>query len=233
MNKLWVFGDSFSEPFSKIMDTTGFGYRSKYNKWKGYISKSYGDIISEKLNLLHFNKAGGGNDNYTIFDSIIHSLEKINKDDVIIIGWSNTIRFRVVGVENSFKTIRPHSLSFITKLNKYTKNIDLSDKALQEISLNRDSVAYINELNNYIKLLNFSFNGNKIIHWSPFSQDTQGLNTNLKTSVKYELIKDETNGFIDDGHFSENAHKVLSEQLIDIIDNYNFTKLSNASNFLI
>ena len=47
MNKLWVFGDSFSAPFSKIMDTTGFGYRSKYNKWKGYISKSYGDIISD------------------------------------------------------------------------------------------------------------------------------------------------------------------------------------------
>ena len=93
MNKLWVFGDSFSEPFSKIMDTTGFGYRSKYNKWKGYISKSYGDIISEKLNLLHFNKAGGGNDNYTIFDSIIHSLEKINKDDVIIIISYATLEF--------------------------------------------------------------------------------------------------------------------------------------------
>ena len=46
-------------------------------------------------------------------------------------------------------------------------------------------------------------------------------------------VLEQTGGLIDDGHFSENAHKVLSEQLIDIIDNYNFTKLSNASNFLI
>jgi len=230
MNKLWVFGDSFSATNKRNIIEK---WRKLYIKWKGYTPNVWCEFLNDSLQLKLHNLSISATDNYTIFDSIIHSLEKINKDDVIIIGWSNTIRFRVVGVENSFKTIRPHSLSFITKLNKYTKNIDLSDKALQEISLNRDSVAYINELNNYIKLLNFSFNGNKIIHWSPFSQDTQGLNTNLKTSVKYELIKDETNGFIDDGHFSENAHKVLSEQLIDIIDNYNFTKLSNASNFLI
>ena len=94
MNKLWVFGDSFSEPFSKIMDTTGFGYRSKYNKWKGYISKSYGDIISEKLNLLHFNKAGGGNDNYTIFDTIIDSIDSISENDIVdmaVIGLASPI----------------------------------------------------------------------------------------------------------------------------------------------
>ena len=214
MNKLWVFGDSFSEPFSKIMDTTGFGYRSKYNKWKGYISKSYGDIISEKLNLLHFNKAGGGNDNYTIFDSIIHSLEKINKDDVIIIGWSNTIRFRVVNKSNTFNTILPNYLSETSKLNKDLSYLELSNTTLEEMCINRDNNVYINELNNYIKLLNFSFTNNKIIHWSPFAQDKQGLNTTLKTLTKYETINDETNGVVGDGHFSEKGHTDLSELLI-------------------
>jgi hypothetical protein len=59
------------------------------------------------------------------------------------------------------------------------------------------------------------------------------LNTTLKTLTKYETIKDETNDFISDLHFGENGHKVLSEQLIDIINNYNFYKLKNISNSFI
>ena len=77
------------------------------------------------------------------------------------------------------------------------------------------------------------FTNNKIIHWSPFAQDKQGLNTTLKTLTKYETINDETNGVVGDGHFSENAHKVLSEQLISIINDYDFSKLYNTSNTLI
>ena len=50
------------------------------------------------------------------------------------------------------------------------------------------------------------------------------MNTTLKTLTKYETINDETNGVVGDGHFSENAHKVLSEQLISIINDYDFSE---------
>jgi len=233
MNKLWIFGDSYSEPFSKDTGIRGINWKYQYNNWKGYIPKCYGEIISDKMKLHHINRALGGADNYTILDSIIYCLGKIQKNDVLIIGWSNTARFRVVSNENSFNTIRPGSLDYVLDLNKKAKYLNFLDTTLQEMCIDRDSQLYINELNNYIKLLNFTFSNNKIIHWSPFAQDRQGLNTTLPTLIKYELIRDETNGLIDDGHFNENAHKILSEQLINCINNYNFDKLNNTSNSLL
>ena len=153
MNKLWVFGDSFSEPFSKIMDTTGFGYRSKYNKWKGYISKSYGDIISEKLNLLHFNKAGGGNDNYTIFDTIIDSLDSISENDIVIVGWTSTLRFRLIDRLNNFNTIRPSDLDTFSTLNHTYEYDNISITTINEMLINRDNELYQYELNRFIKIV--------------------------------------------------------------------------------
>ena len=230
MNKLWVFGDSFSATNKRNIIEK---WRKLYIKWKGYTPNVWCEFLNDSLQLKLHNLSISATDNYTIFDSIIHSLEKINKDDVIIIGWSNTIRFRVVNKSNTFNTILPNYLSETSKLNKDLSYLELSNTTLEEMCINRDNNVYINELNNYIKLLNFSFTNNKIIHWSPFAQDKQGLNTTLKTLTKYETINDETNGVVGDGHFSENAHKVLSEQLISIINDYDFSKLYNTSNTLI
>lgn len=228
MNKLWVFGDSYSEPFYRNAK-----WRIPYLEWKGYMPKYYGEMVAVNCNLFHINNAIGGTDNYTILDTIIHNLDKIEKEDVIIIGWSNTIRFRVVGVENSFHTIRPGSLGYVLDSNKNNQNINLSDETLIELSINRDNQIYINELNNYIKLLNHTFKDNKIIHWSPFSQHKYGLNTTLKNLVDYESVRVETNGLVDDGHFSSNAHIVLAEEFTDIINNYNFfNKRSVSKSFL-
>ena len=216
MNKLWVFGDSYSEPFYKNAK-----WRIPYLEWKGYMPKYYGEIVAEKCNLIHINNAIGGTDNYTILDTIAHNVDKIEKEDTIIIGWSNTIRFRVVGNENAFHTIRPGSLEYVLDSNRKNQTINLSDETLTELSVNRDNAIYINELNNYIKLLNYTFKDNKIIHWSPFSQHKYGLNTTLKNLVDYESIRTETNGVVDDGHFSSNAHLILADELTDIINNYN------------
>ncbi len=228
MNRLWIFGDSYSEPFSKKAN-----WKQSYLDWKKYIPKCYGEIIAQKCNLIHNNHAIGGTDNYTILDSIITVLDKIQKNDIIIIGWSSTIRFRVVSNQNAFNTIRPGQLDYILSLNKYVEYIDLSNQTLSEMSVNRDSQIYINELNNYIKLLNYSFRDNKIIHWSPFAQHKQGLNTNLKIPFEYETIRSETNGLIDDGHFSSNAHEILAEHLIDIINDYDLSnKNTTKKSFL-
>ncbi len=218
MNKLWVFGDSYSEKFSKLLKNRN--WKHFYLDWKGYTPKSYGEIIAEKSNFILMNQAIGGTDNYTILDTIINAIDTINENDVIIIGWSNTLRFRVVSIENSFNTIRPGSLNTFLNYNKIGKYVDLSDETLTEIAVNRSSSVYINELNNYIKLLNFTFKNNKIIHWSPFAQHREGLNTTFKNPFDYETIREETKGEIDDGHFTSNAHELIATQLIDLIDNY-------------
>lgn len=225
MNKLWIFGDSFSEPFSKLSKIRN--WKDSYLEWKGYIPKSYGEIVSEKFSLIHKNESLGGADNYTILDIVCHNLNKIQKNDIVIVGWSDTLRFRIASNENSFKTIRAGDLK--NPLNKKELNhyIDLSDNTLEEILINRDNLVYINELNNYIQLLNHLFKENKIIHWSPFRLYKKGLNTTLKSDLFYESIKIETNNAIDDKHFSENGHLLLANQLIDIINQYDFYKKNN------
>lgn len=217
MNKLWVFGDSYSEPFSKI---GAMKWKMDYNNWKGYTPKCYGEMVSDKLKLKHINLAIGGADNYTILDSIISVLNAINSNDIIIIGWSHTIRFRVVNTSGTFSTIRPRSLSYELESKKITGHLEISNSTITELAVNRDNSIYIDELNNYIKLLNFSFSKNKIIHWSPFRLDSYGLLTTQPSLKQLEIVSKETNGKIDDAHFSENGHIKLSEQFIDTIDKY-------------
>lgn len=217
MSKLWIFGDSYSEPFYKL---NGMEWKPNYINWKQYTPKYYGEFISEHFNLFHINHAIGGADNYTILESIIPFLDKIQSDDIIIIGWSHTLRFRVVNKMGTFNTIRPSSLDKVFDINRKIPYLDISDTTLKEITINRNNQPYIDELNNNIKLLNFIFNKNKIIHWSPFRQDLDGVNTTTNSLDNLELISNETNNTINDKHFSENAHRLISNQFINIIDNY-------------
>jgi hypothetical protein len=216
MNKLWIFGDSYSEPFQQQI----VPWKSDYIEWKTYTPKIYGEIIAEKLNLKHINYAVGGTDNYTILDSLINVINVINPNDIIVIGWSHTLRYRVVNKDNKFAPIMARSLHRLFELNKKSPRFDLSNQTLTEIAINRDSSAYINELNNYIKLINFAFPNNTIIHWSPFYLDRDGLNTNIPTINEYEKISEETNGIVDDAHFSERAQIKIAENIINAITNY-------------
>ena len=212
MNKLWVFGDSYSEPFSKIEES--ILWKRNYIQWKGYTPKCYSEIVADKLQIKHINLAIGGADNYTILDSIINVIHSISADDIIIIGWSDTIRFRVVNKDNAFTTIRPNS----------TKKpiAELSKSTLIELTINRDSSRYIDELNNYIKLINFSFKKNKVIHWSPFVHLKDRILSTKKSLINLEMVSQETNGIVDDSHFSENAHYKLAEYFFDTINSYEY-----------
>ena len=46
MKTLWVFGDSFSNPFVIEGSDT---WKTKYIEYKGYVPKIFGDIVSEKF----------------------------------------------------------------------------------------------------------------------------------------------------------------------------------------
>jgi hypothetical protein len=222
MNKLWVFGDSYSEPFSKIHKSF---WKRPYQQWKGYTPKCYGEVIADTLKLKHTNLAIGGADNYTILDSIIDVLYNINTEDIIIIGWSNISRCRVVNVNNTFTTIKAGDLKSENKSKIKTYSlVDLKYETLIELFINRDSLRYIDELNNYIKLINFSFPNNKIIHWSPFYLEAKGLNTTFTPPIRYESVAAETNKFIDDYHYSENGHLEIAKNIINAIDNYKTDK---------
>ena len=202
--KLYIFGDSFSAGFSFESNWT-----NPYVNWKGYTPKGFGEIISQKLNLELINLSENASDNYSILQKFCDNEKNIKKNDLVIIGWSSPLRFRLVSKD--WITILPNYDKFSTKEIDKTK---ISESTLIEILLNRDDIRYCNEVNSWIKLLN-NLDKN-IIHWTPFDQRLDCMFLS-----KFETIFSETNGELNDWHFSENGHIQLSDLFINKFKNKN------------
>jgi hypothetical protein len=202
--KLYLFGDSFSAGFSFESNWT-----NNYINWKGYTPKGFGEIVSQKLSLELINLAENASDNYSILQKFCDNVNNIEKNDLVIIGWSSPLRFRLVSKD--WITILPNYDKFSTKEIDKTK---ISESTLIEILLNRDDIRYCNEVNSWIKLLN-NLDKN-IIHWTPFDQRLDCMFLN-----KFETIFTETNGELNDWHFSEKGHIQLSDLFINKFKNKN------------
>lgn len=206
MKKLWVFGDSYSAPFSEI------GINAKnYEILKGYQPKVYCDFISEKLGICGYNFAKGGLDNYSILNMLCDKVDDIKDDDIIIIGWSSPTRFRIAiqqsGLKDKWVSLVPGHID--EWVNDYSN-----------VFINRGySNLYWQEVISWSKLINKKFK-NQIIHFSPFAFDDSPVPKNwIIDGIKIETIKKETNGKISDRHYSENGHEYLADLFVAKIKN--------------
>lgn len=202
---LWTFGSSNTIPFNKL----AYG-GEEYIKWKGYIPKIWPEIIAEKLDLELKNLAIGGCDNYTIFELICETINKIKEGDLIIIAWTSELRFRMVSEidDNKWEYIIPNFDNTDTNFKK-----TISKNTLNEILYNRKSKKYIDEVGNWTRLIDKAFHMNKVVHWSNFIKHTYIHRINY-----CEKINAETNGEIDDLHFSEKGNIQLVDVLMNIIE---------------
>lgn len=203
-NNLWIFGDSFSNFFTLT--------QPEYVNFKNRYVKCYGELISEKLDLNLELKSSGGYSNESIFFSIINDLENIKKDDVVIINWTETSRFRLLNNNNHFMDFNIHGV------NNYEEQFinNISKKTLEEIIIHRTEKNYGRDLNDYIKIIDRAFIDNKIIHWSWVNYENK-----MPLSIDYiemETIKEDTDGVINDFHYSEKSHVILSKNLINLIN---------------
>jgi hypothetical protein len=215
MNRLWVFGDSFSASNSK---NNLEKWRIEYAKWKGYTPKVWPEFLNETLNLKLYNLSISATDNYTIFDTIIDNIDKIEKDDIVIIGWSSTLRFRFVDKSESFNSIRPSTNFKKSTLNSSYEYINLSLDTINEILVNRDNPLYEHELNRYIRFINLYLKDIKTLHWCPFQNQHPHLKiTKIDQIDNLEKINEETNNQVKDYHYSENGHKKLSKIIYNIL----------------
>ena len=151
MATVWTFGDSFTERYSSTSK-----WSKDYIEWKGYSPKVYGNFVSETLNCNLQNMGKASSDNYTIFETFCNKYSSINDNDVIIIGWSSYLRFRIVNKWNAWETIIPN-------FNTYLENFEsISNDTLNEMLLNRENPRYINELNNFIEFINTICSNKKV-----------------------------------------------------------------------
>ena len=144
-NKLWVFGDSYTEGF-KVDE----GWSKKYIDWKGYVPKVYGEFISEKFNLKLKNFGKGGTNNYQIFQNICDNIDSIKQNDIVVIQWSQQHRFRLVDKDNQW-------LDFFNDSDEYKSRIKkceyVSEDTIREIIYNRLNSKWLEEQSSWEKII--------------------------------------------------------------------------------
>lgn len=205
---VWIFGDSFSAPLCKF-----------YCEWKGYIPKTFGEIISEKYKTNIKNLSIAGSDNDSIFESIINNTPNIDKDDIVIIGWSSIIRFRLGSSDrnNRFVRVLPNWGNNWNDI----KQTGVSKDTIDEILVNRMGYGYVEEYKNRFKFINWLFKDMMLIQWSPFKRQHDVIKITCNT------IKDETNGYLNDEHYSELGHQQMSEYFISLINDDKLRQYNN------
>lgn len=210
MKKLFVFGDSFSASFKPDDNVPIEDFRHQYIKWLGYVPRSYGEVMSEKLNLELINRAVGGYSNSSIFQSICMESTEINDGDIIVIGWTIIERFRLAD-PNTNKWV-----NFNTYLNdgdySAAKSISMDNQTVNQILVNRSTTQYKDELFNWVKLINVAFKKNKIFHWSW----DNNINTDIisKPVDQIRQIRVDTDGAVNDRHWGEDGHKSMASYVI-------------------
>jgi len=214
---IWIFGDSFSTSFNHHTVINFWG--RDYINFKGYVPKSFGDIMSDKLGVevKHIARCGICND--TIYELICENAPLINKDDIIIIGWSQVERFRLSGRVNGWCQL------MASTQNTFSELPNISESTLEEIFVNRSLKLYVDEYMKRRNFLNWLFRDNVLIHWTPFVNQ-------FKFILGYggiSTILHETKNLIKSGHYSETGHQQLSDNFIDLIGNKNLRDMYNNS----
>jgi hypothetical protein len=203
MSTLWVFGDSYSDNFIES------GWSKQYVQHKGYLPKTFGQIISENMNMTMNNHSYSGSDNDTIYETICQHAPSIQKGDIIIIGWSSVLRFRLPSNPNKWIVITPNTN------NNLFDNFNLTKEVIEEILYQRSLPNYIDEYQKRRNFLSWLFRDNIIIHWTPFRSQLKFIYgfSNINT------IREETNMVVDDVHYSELGHQQMSVHLTELINN--------------
>lgn len=201
---IWIFGDSFSAEFEEHLNRKN-KWAEEYCRYLNRTPKVYGQLISEMLNVEYKNVSVPGSDNYTIFHKYIEIMHLIKKDDILIFGWSNTLRYRIGNNEGGFCTILVENNM---KEIEHLFDIVLSKTTLDEMLLIRDSIAYYRELEDFIKIIKKSCKSNNIYNWSPFPNLRQNIKDIEKIAPRG--IDAETNFKIKDSHYGEIGHLSLA-----------------------
>jgi len=223
MGKLFLFGCSYTAEyfFSPDLNKT---YRQYYDFRGGNFPSTWGQLLANKLNLELVNYAWGGNGNDQIFHDVCKNFSQFKSDDVVIIEWSYISRFRWIHFPGDFwMNIGP--------VNNAPEIID--ENTLNDILINRSHKLYIEQIYDFEKVIEAlsKYVGFKLYFWSADHQiiyPNEKINRQAKYIASEYVKKDETifnevfrrngkrifeetDGQVDDNHFGESAHQILSE----------------------
>lgn len=247
MNKLWVFGDSFShghgfndsDPFyeSTLPDTTDKRY--------------WCEIVADELNLELHNYSNVGASNDYILDKLLENADKIEKSDYVVIQAAYYSRFDV-----------PHnsSFSFLHTIVRYGDSRHIKVNLIGDDDMTEhkhetlvDFAVYFaslpayehRQLNRFEKLIGLLKTKN-IAFWclrtpnSPNIKEIQIIKnpyfikfdkTHIGAEDSYKhykaTITDETNGKIQDGHIGVLGQQVMA---MEVLNKFNYSYADKRNN---
>jgi hypothetical protein len=228
MGKLFLFGCSYTAEYDLIRTE----YRNYYYYRGGNFPPTWGQLLAKKLNLELVNFGLGANGNDEIFQNVCQNSFEFQPDDVVIIGWSYMFRFRwTVPGHKQWSRLSPHNnLPHI-----------ISETTTNEIVLNRTHRLYIEQVYDFEKIIERLSDsvGFKVFFWSSDNEIIY-CDDEIRKLPKYiannyigkgetifhevfrrngQRIVEETNGKLDDLHFGETGHFILSELFHSYITN--------------
>ena len=170
---LYTFGCSLTDEF-------GQEYK---NYRKDTLPDIWPTILSKLLNENLINLGKSASSNYSIFRRFISVSEKIKQNDILIFGWTSILRYQFIDHLNQLVDILPNDESKLTP----------SSKTHEEILLNRDSILWVYEILDYIKLINlFCEKINcRVYHWTSDDEITKFVyknNTELVDKLNFISI---------------------------------------------
>lgn len=208
MNSIWVFGDSFSADYNVS------GSMSHYVKWKGRIVKNFANFLGEHYKMDVKNFGFQGWDNYSIFESLCKKVDEIKDDDFIFVGWGGVHRYRFV----NHKSNQWFTVNGETCHSHLSTFMDMDLNSYLNFLVNRNHMLNEYEVDNWSKLIKKAHPKNFVHIWRWGGWGSDDLLS------KFESVKDETKGEVDDFHWSENGHKNYAETLILKIDEWRINK---------
>ena len=215
MGKLYIFGCSYSALNDmKLLNDPSL---KKYYEYRGgSFPITWSEILAKKLDLALVNTARWGSDNYTIFEDFCKVSDKITSEDIVIIGWSQTLRFRLYS-----QSVNKLSSINVWKTNDNRHFSNISQQTIEEIIVNRDSKLWLDEVRSWMniithlsKLTNF-----KLYYWSFFNEIPEIYVLNDVLDYGAEYITHETNSEIINEHMGEIGHQKQAKYFEDTILN--------------
>lgn len=210
LNKLWVFGDSYSYG-SEL--TKGH----PYFKYKKEGDASYVTHLSKHFQMKVENHATPGWGNINILHDLLRNSSKISREDIVVVGTSESARTQ--SFEYAYNKSKVFQASFGYSFDEHDYN-----KSTRDVNSN-----YPSSMENYIvncklPLLEFhlSYEVSMIVNTLDLIRCSKKILWTANNWGKFESITAHTDSKIEDGHWSFNGHKKFSQYLIENSKNTNF-----------
>lgn len=225
MNVVWAFGDSMTKYFGH-----GAYGDSPYEVWLGRNAKHCCDMVAEHFGYDVINKGQSGSSNNQIFSDFLKYHKDIKSGDIVIIGWSPIMRYRIGKLypANSGKSIdwvQVWASGFNPKLEiACTDNTYLTEEVANHLLLNRYEFKhlYSQEVNEWISFIKewAELKNVKVVIWSWCDKTFGGEHSiNLDIPIKRRTdITKETNEAVGDGHYGEIGMRELADEIIEYLN---------------